>query len=187
MFDHIRLGPLFAPLALVLGQAAVSGCASSEAQRGPSTPSDQAKAFQQARCTGVADDGTVANVIDGKAVEGVRPLYSGVSSRTGNARLLGATLYVRPALGETAEWLNRALECHSAKRTSERTAAFAGSDPFFLPDSVVSIRVQAAADRFKVDIQSTSSADAREILARATTFASASRAAQGIAAQPELP
>src|ERR1700678_4500480 len=97
MLHHIRLGTLVAPFALVLGQTALIGCASSDAQRGPSTPSDQATAFQQARCTGVADDGTVADVIDGKAVEGVRPLYSGTNGKTSNVRLLGATLYVRPA------------------------------------------------------------------------------------------
>jgi hypothetical protein len=128
-------------------------------------------------------------VLNGKTVESVTPLYSGGgSSKTNNPRLLGAVVYVRPAAGETAEWLNRALECHAAKRTSDRASAFASpSDPFFLPDSHVRIRVQPAGDSFKVDIEGISSADARDIFSRASAFATASGAAQGLAAQPELP
>jgi len=187
MNRHIRLGTLFAPLALVFGQAAITGCAASDAGRAPASPSDQATAFRQARCRGVADDGAIADVINGKAVEGVSPLYSGISTKTSNPRLVGASVYVRPARGETAEWLNRSLECHGAKRTSEPASGLAANDPFFLPDSLVSIHVEAEGDRFKVNIQGNSGADAREILGRASALVNASAASQGVAAQPELP
>jgi hypothetical protein len=189
MNSKVRLGALFAPLSLVLGQAVLGGCASSEASRPAAAAPDQAAAFAQNRCTGFTEDGAVADIINGKAVERVSPLYSGGgSSKTSNPRLIGAAVYVRPAGGETAEWLNRALECHSAKRTSDRAAAFAaGSDPFFLPDSVVRIRVQAAGDSLKVSIEGASSSEAHEILARATSFASASGASVGYASSPELP
>jgi hypothetical protein len=189
MIARNRLGALLAPLTLVLGNATLSGCASSDAARAPASASDQATAFTHARCGGFADESLLADVLNGKTVESVTPLYSGGgSSKTNNPRLLGAVVYVRPAAGETAEWLNRALECHAAKRTSDRASAFASpSDPFFLPDSHVRIRVQPAGDSFKVDIEGISSADARDIFSRASAFATASGAAQGLAAQPELP
>jgi hypothetical protein len=165
----------------------LSGCAASEAARAPVDPSSQATAFTQTRCTGYADDAAVAEILNGHAVENVTPLYSGGVSKTSNARLIGAAFYVRPAAGETAEWLNRAIECHSARQTADRSASRAGTnDPFFLPASSVQIRVQSAGDTFRIDVEGRTSEDARAILARASAFVRSSGAAQGVAVQLDL-
>jgi hypothetical protein len=185
MTGHTGLGSF--AIALVVGGAALSGCASSYSPSGAQSPSEQATAFKQTRCSGGGDDAVVADILNGKAVESVMPFYSGGGSKTSNSRLLGVTVYVRPSAGETAEWLNRALECHSAQQTSERTAMMNGADPFFLPDAIVKIRVRSSGDGFKIDVEGSSSADAREILSRASAFAGATGASKGLAVQPELP
>jgi hypothetical protein len=182
-------GRLFVPLCLFFGPLALSGCAASEGSRAPADPASQATAFKQTRCSGYADDAPVADILNGSAVEDVTPLYSGGVSKTSSAKMVGASFYVRPAAGETAEWLNRAIECHSARQTADRSASPASaSDPFFLPDSVVSVRVHSAGDTFRIDVEGRSSVDARAIIARAGAFARASgAAAHGMAAQLDLP
>jgi hypothetical protein len=190
MSEKDRFGTLLAPLALLFACVAAGGCAS-QSSAPPRSPAEDATAFRQTRCSEFTDDKAVANILSGKSVEGVSALYNGAGGRGGNAHLEGATVYVRPGAGQTAEWLDRALECHSAKRTSEAAGFAATNDPFFLPDSRVTIRVQSANDSFRVDIEGASTADAREILARANAFAGVllpgGRSQEGLATQPALP
>jgi hypothetical protein len=131
---------------------------------------DQAPA-PRARCTAEFGDAAIASVLDGSAIERVEPLYSSSSSKSSNPRLMGASLVVTPASGETAEWLARALECHSAQQLEAQARGLATrSDPFWLPNSGVQIDVTSAGDGFRVLVSGRNSADARAILARAQTL-----------------
>jgi hypothetical protein len=85
---------------------------------------------------------------------------------------------VRALRGVTAEWLDRALECHSARRVLGRIpASDAPNDPFWLPGSVVDIDAESAKDRFVVDVRGATVREGQEILQRANAFVAASTVA----------
>ena len=60
----------------------------------------------------------------------MQPLYSSVEeAKSGSqSELRGAVLNVQATPGVTAEWLDRALECHSAKRVLGQTQQAAGTE-----------------------------------------------------------
>jgi hypothetical protein len=144
------------------------GCASAPQ---PKTPTEQANGLQQNRCAAFRDDSTIAEVLSGRAVERVDPLYAGTQTKSSSPRLQGAVLTVRPIRGVTAEWLDRSLECHGVERMLGRSSTLANAvDPFVLPGSVVLINVHSAGDGFRVELVGATTADAREILSRADSF-----------------
>jgi|HubBroStandDraft_1064217.scaffolds.fasta_scaffold08328_5 hypothetical protein len=128
-------------------------------------------AAAQARCTPEFSDAVIASVLDGSAVEHVQPIYNGYESKSSNPRLMGAAIVVRPTQGETAEWLDRALECHGSRQLAGGSAS--RSDPFWVPNSPVRIDVTSGGDGFRIEVTGNTTADAREILARAQTLGSA--------------
>jgi hypothetical protein len=76
--------------------------------------------------------------------------------------------------GFTAEWLDRALECHSARRVLGRIPTTTlPDDPFWLPGRMVDIDVGATRAGFQVFIQGQTIKDAQEILSRANAFVEA--------------
>jgi hypothetical protein len=155
----------FFALAMVFGPGLLLGCQSAQPVQ---SPADQAAAVERTRCTGDLGDAAVAAVLNGSAVERVQPLYDGSSSKSSNPHFLGASIVVRPARGETAEWLDRALECHGAQQLATHASdSAAQADPFFLPNALVRINVTSAGDGFLVQLTGESSTDAREIWARA--------------------
>ena len=77
---------------------------------------------------------------------------------------------MRSLKGFTPEWLDRALECHGARRVLGKTPEVP-NDPFWLPDGMVDIDVQSDHDGFRVIARGHNASDAREILARAKAFA----------------
>lgn len=123
-------------------------------------------------CAADDDDKALGPVLGGDAVQGVQPLYGTVEgAKTGHQLVLrGATVIVSALPGMTAEWLDRALECHGAREALGHAPA-APNDPFWLPGSFVDIDVRSAKDGFDVAIAGYSSDDAREILVRASAFA----------------
>jgi hypothetical protein len=161
--------------------AAVSlGCqASSEPAK---SPADEATEMARTRCGPDLDEAALSPVLDGTALRDVQPLYSDAEgSKTGSQSLLrGAVVNLQAVSGLTAEWLDRALECHSAKLVLGQSQQAAGAeDPFWLPGSVVDIDVQSAKDGFRVAVAGTSPAEGQQILARARSFASAKAKAAG--------
>jgi hypothetical protein len=128
--------------------------------------------MERTRCGADDDEKAVAPVLGGSAVQGVQPLYSAVEgSKNGlQAVLRGATVTIAALPGMTAEWLDRALECHSA-RVMLGEVAGAADDPFWLPGSSVDIDVRSAKDGFDAAITGYSSEDARKIFDRANAFA----------------
>jgi len=158
-------------LGLIAGAAAV-GCATSAP---PQSPVEQAAALERTECAAFRDDSAIADVLSGRAVERVEPLYFGLQSKSSNPRLEGAVLTIRPIRGATAEWLARSLECHGVERMLGRTVARNGAvDPFVLPGSMVTVSVRSSGDGFRVELQGATMEDSREILSRADAFAGAS-------------
>jgi hypothetical protein len=99
-------------------------------------------------------------------------LYSSVEfGKSGEqSQLRGAVLTVNALPGVTAEWLDRELECHSARLTLGQSKS-TPDDPFWLPGSSLDIDVRPAKDGFIIGVAGFSAADAHQILNRAQAFA----------------
>jgi len=165
MFHHHHTS-LTLRLALGLACAAATGCASTGATTEASL--SNAGAFEQSKCGGVTDDAAVSEILSGRSIESVSPLYVTAGDERSVTVLQGVVLMVRPTPGETAEWLGRALECHSAKIAARQGAAIAaGNDPFAPSGSMPSIAVRSAGDGFRIEITSQVTDEARDILSRA--------------------
>jgi len=130
--------------------------------------------MESTRCGPGGEDATLAPVLTGGGVQGVQPLYSETENvKSGMQReLRGATIAVAALPGVTPEWLDRVLECYSARATLGHTAAVT-NDPFWLPGAMVDIEVRAAKDGFAIDVIGFSPADAQQILSRAEAFGKA--------------
>jgi hypothetical protein len=151
---------------------ALVGCG--EASSSVKSPSVQAAELVRTRCASNADETAMASVLDGTAIESVEPLYISVGGyKTSSAtELAGSTLKVRPLPGITAEWLTRALECHSAKRmTGNIASTVAPNDPFWLPGKMVEIDARSAHDGFQVDVRAAGPIEGHQVLDRAKAFA----------------
>lgn len=130
--------------------------------------------MERTRCASDDTDKALAPVLSGDAVQRVQPFYSTIEgAKSGHqSELRGAVVTVSALPGITAEWLDRALECHSAKEVlgHEPTPS---DDPFWLPRSTVNIDVSSDRDGFNVAISAYSANDARQILDRANAFSKA--------------
>jgi hypothetical protein len=156
--------------AMAVGPAALVGCQDAAQFR---SPADQAAAVERTRCTADFTEAAVARVLDGSAVERVDPIYIGTTSKSSNPRLRGAAILVRPVNGQTAEWLDRALECHGAQQLVVHAGGSdTSADPFWLPGALVQIDVTSARDGFRIEVTGDSTADAQAILARAQALSS---------------
>jgi hypothetical protein len=169
-----------------LGAVVSFGCAGAEGQA--RSPAEQAASMERTRCGADLDAKALEPVLDGKAIDSVLPLYANIESGKAGAQseLQGAIIRVRALQGVTAEWLDRALECHSAQRVLGRVpdSAFP-SDPFWLPGRVVDIDTQSARDGFAVAVRGSTSGDAREILERANRALASAQASSGAAIASE--
>jgi len=150
--------------------AAGIGCSCASAPP-PQTATETASAWERNQCAAFRDDAAIADVLSGKAIERIEPLYVGVQTKSSSPRLEGAVLTVRPIRGATAEWLNRSLECHGVEQILGHATARGGAlDPFVLPGSLVRINVHSAGDGFRIELVGATMADAREILSRTDAF-----------------
>lgn len=165
-FELSRLAVLGA-----LGACAIVAPACGPSTAGARSPADQAAFMERTRCGADDDEKTIAPVLTGSAVVSVQPLYAAAGgSKSGpQSELRGATVTVSALPGVTAEWLDRALECHGAKAMLGRVQA--GNDPFWLPDATLDVDVRSAKDGFEIAIGAFSPEDARRILDRANAFA----------------
>ncbi len=154
--------------ALLTAAGIGGGCASSPP---PQTAVETASSWERSQCATFRDDAAIADVLSGRAIERIDPLYAGVQSKSSSPRLEGAVLTVRPLRGATAEWLDRSLECHGVEQMLGRATARGGAvDPFVLPGAFVRINVHSAGDGFRIELVGATMADAREILSRADAF-----------------
>jgi hypothetical protein len=157
-----------APVAVRFAGAALAGLSLFGCGRA-ATPADHAAAVETTKCDGAVDEEALAPVLTGGAIERVDPLYTKLPMRDsdGYATLNGARITVRPLPGMTAELLERALECHSARGTLGQVDT-STSDPFVLPSTTVDIQVASEGDAFRVGVEARRKEEAHEILDRAT-------------------
>jgi hypothetical protein len=130
--------------------------------------------MEQTRCPAGDDDKALQPVLDGSALVSVRPLYSpnAGGGKAPESRLQGVVLTVLAQPGVTDVWLDRALECHSARASLGHIAA-AADDPFYLPGSSVDIDVRPAKDGYDIIVNGYSTEDTVRIYGRAEAFAKA--------------
>jgi hypothetical protein len=173
MKDFARNTMMVGVLAFV-APAAATGCTLEDLNPPPpQTASDKAVALERTRCGPDVDESRLLAVVTGDAVESVEPLYtSAPDAKSGSeTRLYGAEIRIRAAQGMTAQWLDRALECHGARRMLQNaSAARLASDPFWLPGRMVDIDAQPLHDAFEVSVRGESTDDAQEILIRANAY-----------------
>jgi hypothetical protein len=129
--------------------------------------------MEAAHCGPDVDEDALAPVFAAQTVESAEPLYTAVSGGARGAggnysQLIGAIVRLRAVKGFTAEWLDRALECHSARRVLGHIPPV--DDPFWLPGRTVDIETASTRSGFQVFIRGQSIRDAEEILARANAF-----------------
>jgi hypothetical protein len=160
----------------LLVSALLLGCATAPP---PRPAAEEAAEMERARCGPDVQEEALAPVFAPDTVEGAEPFYTaaptGGRGVGGNySRLTGASIKLRAVKGFTAEWLDRALECHSARRVlGQIPATTLPDDPFWLPDRMVRIEVAATHAGFQVFVRGQSIKDAEEILARANAFVEA--------------
>lgn len=163
--------------ALAVAAVGTAGCELADLNPPPpQTPIDKAVSLERSACGPDVDDARLIPVVTGKAVDSVEPLYAAApDAKPGSqTRLCGAVIRIRASQGVTTEWLDRALECHGAKRVlghaSDETMA---NDPFWLPGRMVDIRTKPTPDSFDVAVRGESTDDAQEILIRANAYLAA--------------
>jgi hypothetical protein len=171
--------PRFRPAMTAIGLTAMVVALAAGCETAAKSPADQAAFMERTRCGPDVDENAIAPILDGKAVLDVAPMYSTFeANKSGEqSQLRGARLNVSALPGITAEWLDRALECHGAKLALGHAVALP-DDPFWLPGATVDIDVRSAKDGFAVGIAGYSASDAHRILERAEAFAKEKGAAR---------
>jgi len=145
----------------------------------PRPAAEQAAEMEHAHCGADVDEASLAPLFSADAVQGAEPIYTAVSSGGrgvgGNySQLSGASIKVRAVKSFSAAWLDRALECHSARRVlGQIPATTLPDDPFWLPGRMVNIEVAATHAGFQIFIRGQNIKDAEEILNRANAFVEA--------------
>jgi hypothetical protein len=140
------------------------------------TPKDVAAEVARKRCGSDIEESSLAPIFNKEAIVKYEPAY--LSARSCGAgsggcykRLTGAVITIKAMKGFTAEFLDRVLECHSARRVLGAIAASEiPNDPFWLPGRTVDIDVISTGPEFAATIRSLDVTEAQEILDRAKAF-----------------
>jgi hypothetical protein len=134
---------------------------------------EEAAALASSRCA--PEDASQADpkLFAASAVESVEPLYNyTLGSASGReAHLRGARLHLRPPKGASAEWLQRAFECHDARLVLGTTAPSSKNEPYWLEDGWVELEVRSDGAGFVVDLAAEDVERAGRLLAKAQAFA----------------
>ncbi len=160
-------------MAAVLSVAAV-GCWGTTVRM--PTATEVAADMEHKRCGPDVENGSLNTIFNREAVMRFEPAYLSAQSCGGAGggcykRLAGAVITLKAMKGVTAGWLDRALECHSARRVLGRIPPDQiPNDPFWLPGRTVDIDVVATGPEFAATIRSLEVSDAQEILERAKAF-----------------
>jgi hypothetical protein len=85
-------------------------------------------------------------------------------------RVTGAQVWFAAQKGFTAQWLERTLECHQARRVLENTPSAGDLDPFWLEDGWVDIQVHPASTAFIAQLRGRTFHQADVINSRAQSF-----------------
>ena len=153
----------------------IFGAACATATRMPSV-TDIAGEMEHQRCGPDVENGSLKAIWTGEAIVRYDPAYLASATCGAGAggcykRLAGAVITLKPIKGWTAEWLDRALECHSARRVLGKIPPDEiPNDPFWLPGKTVDIDVVSTGREFAATVRSFEVSDAQEILNRAKAF-----------------
>jgi hypothetical protein len=153
--------PLFA-----LG--AVTGCAANP------PPASRAAEIERVQCSsGLAADAET-RALENATVLQAAPLYSHVI--TGNngfeERVDGAKLVIRPPDGISPEQMTRIVQCHSARALLGKVdRAQFPDDPFWLPDTWVSVEVRPENGNYAVILEANDVPTNIRLAARAKAYA----------------
>jgi hypothetical protein len=131
----------------------------------------QATSVERMQCdsSSTSQDDLVRSI----AVLHVQPLYSQVGS-TGSTeeRVNGAKLTVRPPKGVSAEQLTRVLQCHGARvLLGQINGSAVPNDPYWLPDTWVTIDVKPENGNFAVTVNADTLRDNLQVYGRAHHYA----------------
>ena len=106
-----------------------------------------------------------------KAVQRADPLVEKIiTGKSYMIRLTGAQVWFAAHKGFTAQWLERTLECHQARRVLENATSAGDVDPFWLEDGWVDIQVQPASAAFIALLRGRTFHEAELINSRAQAF-----------------
>jgi hypothetical protein len=161
-----------------LGYALASTCLLAACQASaepPQSAADEASQVVRTRCGPEVDETALGPILSGSVVRSAKPLYNNIEGSKGgdHAELRGAIVAVDAMPGITAEWLDRTLECHSARLVlGQGQEGAAARDPFWLPGSVVDIDVKSSRSGFLIAVAGASPDKARQVLDRARLFVS---------------
>ena len=111
----------------------------------------------------------IAEALD--TVQGAEPLVERIiTGKSYYLRVTGAQVWFAAQRGFTAQWLERTLECHQARRVLENPASAGDVDPFWLEDGWVDIQVQPASAAFIALLRGRTFHEAELINSRAQAF-----------------
>jgi hypothetical protein len=147
------------------------------------TATERAEMLERTRCD-AASERIVAPILSGEAIDDVEAIHiSSMEDGTPVARLYGAKLAVKTQPNVTAEILDRALECHAARRVLGRSnAAVSPNDPLAL-GVLVEVEVTSARDGYRIALIADKPGDAEGIVTRANRLLEASTRAAALAAE----
>jgi hypothetical protein len=154
-----------APIALV-----AAACA------GALPPQTRAAEVERVQCgdgTAAADDLRV--LTNAKVIE-AEPLYSHIITGSNGleSRVDGTKLVIRPPDGVSAERMTRILQCHSARALlGQIDRSQLPDDPFWLPDTWVSIEVKPDNGNYAVTLEANDIPTNLKLAARAKAYAQA--------------
>jgi hypothetical protein len=155
------------PAALTL----VAACATSAVP-----PRSQAAEVERIQCgSGEADSEDLA-VLQTAGVIKAEPLYSHVLTGNNGAeeRMDGVKLLLRPPDGVSADRMTRIIQCHSARAFLGKVdRAKLPDDPFFLPDTWVSVEVRPENGNYAVILEANDLSTNLQLAAHARAYAEA--------------
>jgi hypothetical protein len=154
---------------LPLALPAMAGCANTL------PPATQAAEVERIQCdSGQASD---LQVMQSASVIKAEPLYSHVLTHGSNdaeERVDGAKLVIRPPEGVSPERMTRILQCHGARALLGKVdRASLPGDPFWLPDTWVSVEVKSENGNYAVTLEANDAPSNIKLAARAMAFAEA--------------
>jgi|HubBroStandDraft_4_1064222.scaffolds.fasta_scaffold67984_2 hypothetical protein len=142
-------------------------------------PTIRAADIERIQCdsTSTSRDDLVRSI----AVLRVRPMFTHMRSNTsGEDRVNGVMLLVRPPGGVSAEQLTRILQCHGARALlGQLDGDSVQNDPYWLPDTWVAIDVKAEDGNFAVTLTTDTVRDNLRVFGRANRYADEHALANG--------
>jgi hypothetical protein len=137
-------------------------------------PASRAAEVERFQCDTPGTEPGDVQVLERASVLRAEPLYSHVITGNNGAeeRVDGAKLLIRPPPGISAERMTRIIQCHSARALLGKVdrAAFP-DDPFWLPDTWVSVEVRPEDGNYAVTLEANDIQTNIRLAARAKAFA----------------